>query len=63
MTELVATGKCRAVGVSNFSIPQLQELSAYTSHVPISCNQIEAHPWLPNDERKILRGGLRGSKY
>ncbi|KAI9717623.1 MAG: hypothetical protein M1812_004568 [Candelaria pacifica] len=50
MTELVATGKCRAVGVSNFSIPQLQELLPYTSHVPISCNQIEAHPWLPNDE-------------
>ncbi|KAI9845014.1 MAG: hypothetical protein M1837_005158 [Sclerophora amabilis] len=48
---LVRTGKCRAVGVSNFSITQLKEiLPASQGDVPISCNQIEAHPWLPNDE-------------
>lgn len=46
----MSTGKTRAVGVSNFSIAQLEELLPYATDVPISCNQIEAHPWLPNTE-------------
>lgn len=67
MQALVASGKCRAIGVSNFSITQLDEiLSSYPSdstsstsssasaptktnpNIPLSCNQIEAHPYLPN---------------
>lgn len=50
MKELVKAGKCRAIGVSNFTLEHLQEIQPYASHddVPISCNQIEAHPWHPN---------------
>jgi len=50
MQALVATGKVRAVGVSNFSIAGLQELLPVSQDVPISCNQVEVHPWLPQTE-------------
>ena len=50
LQRLVSTGKTRAVGVSNFSIAQLEEILPYATDIPISCNQIEAHPWLPNTE-------------
>lgn len=48
MQRLVATGKVRAVGVSNFNISQLQEILSAGGTVPVSCNQVEAHPWFPN---------------
>ena len=48
MQRLVATGKVRAVGWSNFNIDQLQEILAAGGTVPVSCNQIEAHPWFSN---------------
>lgn len=50
MQAIVATGKVRAVGVSNFSIVQLQEILSAGGTVPVSCNQVEAHPWFPNTE-------------
>jgi glycerol 2-dehydrogenase (NADP+) len=50
MQALVKTGKCRAVGVSNFSIADIEELLPYSKDVPISCNQVEVHPWLPQTE-------------
>lgn len=50
MQKLVSTGKTRAVGVSNFSIDAIKALLPYTQDVPISCNQVEVHPWLPNNE-------------
>lgn len=50
MQELVKKGKCRAVGVSNFSIADMEELLPFSKEVPISCNQIEVHPWLPQKE-------------
>lgn len=51
MQALVGKGKTRAVGVSNFSIPELEELLPYSKDVPISCCQNEVHPWLPATER------------
>lgn len=52
MKDLVRSGKCRAIGVSNFSIVQLQELLPHAdlSGIPISCNQVEINPFFPNDE-------------
>lgn len=50
MQRLVATGKVRAVGVSNFNIAQLQEILSVGGTVPVSCNQVEAHPWFPNSQ-------------
>ena len=50
MEELVKKGKTRAVGVSNFSISELKDVIPYAKHIPISCNQIEVHPWLPQKE-------------
>ncbi|MBE3041381.1 aldo/keto reductase [Candidatus Bathyarchaeota archaeon] len=45
MEKLVATGKVRAIGVSNFTQAQIESLLSKTSVVP-AVNQIEAHPYL-----------------
>ncbi|TVY14435.1 Glycerol 2-dehydrogenase (NADP(+)) [Lachnellula arida] len=48
MEELVNKGKARAIGLSNFSITELEAVIPY-AEIPISCNQIEVHPWLPQN--------------
>lgn len=48
MTEL-SKEKARAVGVSNFTIEQLEAVSKATGVVP-AANQIERHPRLPGTE-------------
>lgn len=50
MQKLVSTGKTRAIGVSNYSISEIKAILPYTDNIPISCNQVEVHPWLPNNE-------------
>lgn len=50
MQELVSSGKTRAVGVSNFAISDLKEIIPHAKDIPISCNQVEVHPWLPNND-------------
>lgn len=45
MEKLVALGKARAIGVSNFNERRLDELLATAKIVP-AVNQIEAHPYL-----------------
>lgn len=50
MQDLVRKGKARAVGVSNFSVADLEDLLPHSQDIPISCNQIEVHPWMPQDE-------------
>ncbi len=42
-------GKCRAIGVSNFTITHLQELLSQCNIVPV-VNQVEFHPWLYQKE-------------
>jgi len=46
MEMLVRNGKTRTIGVSNFSISELEAVIPYARETPISCNQIEVHPWL-----------------
>lgn len=47
MTELVAQGRLRTAGVSNFAPAHLDRIIAETGAVP-AVNQIELHPYLAN---------------
>ncbi|KAK4149279.1 NADP-dependent oxidoreductase domain-containing protein [Chaetomidium leptoderma] len=49
MEALADSGKARAIGVSNWTIPGLQKLLGYARIKP-AVNQIEIHPFLPNTE-------------
>ena len=49
MVTLLEEGKCRAIGVSNFTIRHLEELLASTSVVP-AVNQVEFSPFLYQKE-------------
>ncbi|KXT02408.1 hypothetical protein AC578_7848 [Pseudocercospora eumusae] len=49
MEELYEAGKARAIGVSNWTVGGLKELLAYAKVKP-AVNQIEIHPFLPNEE-------------
>ena len=57
MEELVAAGKIRAIGVSNFDPEQLKELMSYAKIVP-AINQIETNVFL---QEKDLYPFLKGS--
>ena len=50
MQNLVNKCKARTIGLSNFSIAGIQELLPHENDVPISCNQVEVHPWFPNND-------------
>lgn len=52
LKELHKKGKARSVGVSNFGIADLKALLPHARDVPISLNQVEAHPWFPNQKLK-----------
>jgi diketogulonate reductase-like aldo/keto reductase len=49
MTTLLDQGKCRAVGVSNFTVRHLEELLGTTETVP-AVNQVEFNPFLYQKE-------------
>ena len=49
LIEFVEDGRAKAIGVSNFQVPHLERLAAETDVVP-AVNQIEAHPYVLNDE-------------
>lgn len=49
MEELVRSGKARNIGVSNFHTGMLKALVPHAK-VPVSCNQVECHPWLQQSE-------------
>jgi alcohol dehydrogenase (NADP+) len=45
MEKLVEKGKCRAIGISNFSKAEIERLLSQSSTVP-AAHQIENHPYL-----------------
>lgn len=49
MEELYKSGKVKAIGVANWSIPYLTELEKVWSVTP-AVNQVELHPFLPQHE-------------
>lgn len=49
MEKLYADGLAKAIGVSNWTIPHLQAMEKYAKVLP-HVNQIEIHPFLPNNE-------------
>jgi 2,5-diketo-D-gluconate reductase A len=49
LEEIYASGRCRAIGVSNFQAHHLRRLFGETQVRP-AVNQIEVHPYLANDE-------------
>lgn len=49
MEDLVRAGKCKSIGVSNFSVQLLVDLLSYAEIKPV-CNQIEVHPYLINED-------------
>jgi diketogulonate reductase-like aldo/keto reductase len=51
--KLLADGRVRSIGVSNFEIAHLQRLLAETDVTP-AVNQIELHPQFPQEELRIF---------
>ncbi|KAF4947405.1 hypothetical protein FGADI_10476 [Fusarium gaditjirri] len=49
MEEIYASGKARAIGVSNWTVEGLKKLLSFAKVKP-AVNQIEIHPFLPNEE-------------
>lgn len=49
MEKLYEDGKAKAIGVSNWTIPQLEDMAKFAKVQP-HVNQIEIHPFLPNTE-------------
>jgi len=53
LEKLHAEGRARAIGVSNFLVPHLEELLAHSS-LPPSVNQIEVHPFLQQRDTRAF---------
>jgi diketogulonate reductase-like aldo/keto reductase len=53
LEKLHAEGRARAIGVSNFLVPHLEELLAHAS-LPPSVNQIEVHPFHQQRETRAF---------
>ena len=49
LEEFRRDGRARSIGVSNFQVEHLERLAEESDTVP-AVNQIEVHPYLPNDE-------------
>ena len=53
MEEIYASGRAKAIGVSNFNAHHLRKLHGETEVVP-AVNQIEVHPYLAQDELRAF---------
>jgi diketogulonate reductase-like aldo/keto reductase len=64
MERILAEGKARAIGVSNYTIRHLEELLARANEPP-SVNQMELHPFLPQRElvEWCVRQGIVAEAY
>lgn len=64
MEEVYQEGKARAIGVSNWTIAGLKKLFAFAKVKP-AVNQIEIHPFLPNEElvKFCLENGVLPEAY
>jgi 2,5-diketo-D-gluconate reductase A len=51
--KLLADGRVRSIGVSNFEIPHLERLLAETNVTP-AVNQVELHPEFPQEELRAF---------
>jgi diketogulonate reductase-like aldo/keto reductase len=51
MEDLVKRGYVRSIGLSNFNATQVAEISAMATVQP-AVNQVESHPYLPQEELK-----------
>lgn len=49
MEKIYEQGKAKAIGVSNWTIPGLEKMAKFAKVTP-HVNQIEIHPFLPNEE-------------
>jgi diketogulonate reductase-like aldo/keto reductase len=49
MENLVKLGKAKSIGVSNWTIKDLDKLLSFAK-IPPAVNQIEIHPFMPNDK-------------
>ena len=59
LSEFVADGRARSIGVSNFQPAHLERIIAETGVVP-AVNQIEVHPYFTNEEARAasIRHGI-----
>lgn len=64
LERLLGEGRVRAIGVSNFMVPHLEELLAHAKVVP-AVNQIEASPFLQQRDVRALceRHGIAVEAY
>ncbi|KAI0205641.1 Aldo/keto reductase [Astrocystis sublimbata] len=53
LEAIQATGRARSIGVSNFSVAQLETILA-TTRTPPAVNQIEYHPYLQHNADRLL---------
>lgn len=49
MEEIYESGKAKSIGVSNWTVPGMEKLLKFAK-IPPHVNQVEIHPFLPNDE-------------
>lgn len=56
MQSVLAQGRARAIGVSNYRISDLQRL-LQSAEIPPACNQIELHPYFSQPELRAFCAG------
>ncbi|HET8602608.1 MAG TPA: aldo/keto reductase [Marmoricola sp.] len=56
LVEFQQDGRARSIGVSNFQVDHLARLAEETGVVP-AVNQIEAHPYFPNEQVRTANRG------